>query len=424
MADTYTPSLRISQQAIGANENSWGTILNASVAMLEEAIAGRIAIALSGNLTLTTANNSDDQARNAFINFTGTPAATCTITVPDVEKLTWIKNGVGDSSNIIVKAGNGTTGNLSAGSVGLVSTDGAGNATAILNITAFAATVLDDPDAATMRTTIGAAPQANLTSNAILLGNATGSPAPLSSLGNATTVLHGNATGAPSFGAINLATDVTGNLAVANLGNGTSAGVTTFWRGDGTWATPSALGNTTIGNATVSGTLGVTGASTLGNVTAGNETVSGTLGVTGLTTLGNVSGGNLTLSGTIVGPGGNVSFPAAAGLFGTVVGVNAAGNMTIATTNGILWLAGNGANQPVLINAGGNLAFAINPANITSSYPIIVPGNATLLTTTTALVNGNGSSAGTISNAPSIGNPTKWISINDAGTIRKIPTWT
>ena len=48
---------------------------------------------------------------------------------------------------------------------------------------------------------------------------------------------------------------------------------------------------------------------------------------------------------------------------------------------------------------------------------------ATLLNTSVTLSNGAGSAAGTISNAPVAGNPTKWIAINDNGIIRHIPAW-
>jgi hypothetical protein len=51
-----------------------------------------------------------------------------------------------------------------------------------------------------------------------------------------------------------------------------------------------------------------------------------------------------------------------------------------------------------------------------------LPGG-TLASTAAALTNSAGASTATLTNSPTAGNPTKWIPINDNGTIRNIPAW-
>lgn len=54
----------------------------------------------------------------------------------------------------------------------------------------------------------------------------------------------------------------------------------------------------------------------------------------------------------------------------------------------------------------------------------VTTGSTILHTTNVTLTNHAGAAVGTLNNAPTAGNPTKWIRINDNGTIRYIPTWT
>jgi predicted ATP-grasp superfamily ATP-dependent carboligase len=127
--------------ATGENDGTWGAQTNDNMNRVEDAISGYATVAISGNTTLTFTTQptsyADENGRNKVLVFTGTPGATATITLPDIEANYFVQNDT-DSSLIFQSGSNAVTYTLVSGRDAAIYIDGSDevhNALANLDVT-------------------------------------------------------------------------------------------------------------------------------------------------------------------------------------------------------------------------------------------------------------------------------------------------
>lgn len=176
----------------------------------------------------------------------------------------------------------------------------------------------------------------------------------------------------------------------ATQNTGTSGATLPFLNGTNTWAAAQTF--------SVSGTWGAGTGSILNVINGGNSGANGGAAIA-----------TQNAGATIIGMGNKSPFLGA--------GYDATPIIFSSTSPMVVYL---GADRFYFYSSGG---LSLNTNTDPGAGQLYTNSATFMIRTKTSYTNGAGAGAGTITNAPAAGNPTKWIPVDDNGTTRYVPAW-
>ena len=138
---TFTSNLKFIKPGAGENVGTWGTTLNTKVTdLVDEAVAGVVAVSISGNHTLAITDGVSTDGRHFAVQFTGTLSGTAQITLPATQKVYIIHNNTTDAGSsgpyaLTIKTPSDSGISLPNGKAGLFFSTGSAVSEAITNVT-------------------------------------------------------------------------------------------------------------------------------------------------------------------------------------------------------------------------------------------------------------------------------------------------
>ena len=357
---TYLNNLRLKEIATGDESGTWGTSTNTNLELVTDGFSyGTKAMAADANETFTMPDATADDTRSFYLKITSGVSLTATRTVTlgpnTVSKVWMIENATTGSQIITIKQGSGATVNVANGSKVMIVTDGVGAGAAVLNAnpTEIGGTV----------TSVGG----------------TGTVQGLTLSGTVTS--SGNLTLGGSLSDVNLTSQVTGTLPVANGGTGVTSSTGT---GATVLSTSPVLTTPNLGTPSAATLTNATGLPIIAGTTGTLSVARGGTGVTSSTGTGatvlNVSPALTTpkittgiqnaSAATVISMDSSTFF---SGAFSD--GVTALGNTGTAVT--IDCDDGNVFTATLTGNATITLATPNSTANRATSFTLVLTNDAT-----------------------------------------------